>query len=84
MHAQGAVVVSSDCDSEVIQLISERKRCTRPAVEAQHADALKELERIEKERELAGIDRAEAAADRAEYERQGAIDRDGKPIHLPA
>jgi len=34
------------------------------------------------ELEMAAIDAAEAAADRAEYQRQGALDRDGKPIHL--
>ena len=34
------------------------------------------------ELEMAAIDAAEAAADRAKYQRQGALDRDGKPIHL--
>ena len=34
------------------------------------------------ELEMAAIDAAEAAAGRAEYQRQGALDRDGKPIHL--
>ena len=32
--------------------------------------------------ELAAIDAAERKADLAEYQRQGALDRDGKPIHL--
>jgi hypothetical protein len=32
--------------------------------------------------ELNAIDAAEAKADLAEYQRQGALDRDGKPIHL--
>jgi len=34
------------------------------------------------ELEMAAIDAAEATADLAEYQRQGALDRDGKPIHL--
>ena len=76
--------IESDFDSEVIQLGSVQKRCTRPVIVAQHAAALKELKRIEKAREYAAIDAAEAAADLAEYKRQGALDRDGKPIHLPA
>ena len=76
--------VESDCDCEVIQLGSVEKRCTRATVEAQHARAIKELDRIEKAREYAAIDAAESAADLAEYKRQGALDRDGKPIHLPA
>ena len=32
--------------------------------------------------QLNAIDAAEAKADLAEYQRQGALDRDGKPIHL--
>ena len=32
--------------------------------------------------QLAAIDAAERKADLAEYQRQGALDRDGKPIHL--
>ena len=32
--------------------------------------------------ELNAIDAAERKADLAEYQRQGALDRDGKPIHL--
>ena len=32
--------------------------------------------------ELNAIDAAETKADLAEYQRQGALDRDGKPIHL--
>ena len=76
--------IESDCDCEVIQLISVKARCTRSTVERQHAEAWCKLKRILHEREQAAIDHAEATADRAEYERQGAIDRDGKPIHLPA
>jgi len=76
--------VQSDCDCEVIQLGSVKARCTRSTVERQHAEAWCKLKRILHEREQAAIDHAEATADRAEYERQGAIDRDGKPIHLPA
>ena len=76
--------VNSDCDCEVIQLVSVKARCTRSTIERQHAEAWCKLKSIMHQREQSGIDRAEAAADRAEYERQGAIDRDGKPIHLPA
>ena len=86
-HPNGAVNgynVNSDCDCEVLQLVSVKKRCTRFTIERQHAEARTELDRIVKQRERVAIDTAEALADRAEYERQGATDRDGKPIHLPA
>ena len=86
-HPNGAVNgynVNSDCDCEVLQLVSVKKRCTRFTIERQHADAWCKFKSIMHEREQAGIDRAEATAERAEYERQGASDRDGKPIHLPA
>jgi len=64
--------VESDCDCEVIQLGKEKARCTRSTIERKHAEARTELDRIMHQREQAGIDRAEAAAERAESRRQGA------------
>jgi len=64
--------VQSDCDCEVIQLGNVKARCTRSTIERKHAEAWCKLKSIMHQREQAGIDRAEAAAERAECRRQGA------------
>ena len=59
--------------------------CVKYMSEDDVADMMEANEIIEPEDvsdEFDAIDEAEAKADLAEYQRQGALDRDGKPIHL--
>ncbi len=59
--------------------------CVKYMSEDDVADMMEANEIIEPEDvsdEFDAIDAAEAKADLAEYQRQGALDRDGKPIHL--